>query len=344
MKKIRAALVGLGRIGWYYHLPQLTSNENFELIAVVDPVSERLSEVSEAGIKCALYEDHDQMLAKEKPDLVVVASPTIFHEKQIISAFHSGADVFAEKPLTGTPEECDNILREMAETGRKLLVYQPRRQNADALCAAKIISSGILGKVHHIRRNVRSYNRRSDWQSLRRFGGGMLNNYGVHFVDQVCSVTGFDYKCEYCDLKRINSLGDAEDFVRIILRRPSGATAEVEISQSCSLPVDQWHIEGEFGTAYYTSETGSWQVRYADPAKLQDLELQDGMAATGRLYSTETIQWQEDFDLTVPEGISFYDNLVEYLLHDGEPLVKTSEVRAILQLLADARKLNASGK
>ena len=199
MKKIKTALVGLGRIGWQFHLPELTSNEKFELAAVVDPMRERLEEVSAKGIDCKLFEDFDNMLATVKPELVAVASPTIFHEKQIISAFRSGADVFAEKPLAATLAECDNILQEMEATGRKLMVYQPRRLDKDALTADKIIKSGVLGKIHLIRRNIRNYNRRNDWQSQSRFAGGMLNNYGVHYIDQLCSVTGFDYHCEYCD-------------------------------------------------------------------------------------------------------------------------------------------------
>ena len=342
MTKIRTALAGLGRIGWQFHLPQISRHENFELTAAVDPVKERLQEIAGAHPECALFEEFDTMLKVSKPDLVVIASPTIFHEKQIIAAFRSGADVFAEKPLTAEVAECENILREMESSGRKLMVYQPRRLDADARNAAGIIASGILGKIHLIRRNISNYNRRNDWQAQNRFAGGMLNNYGVHYIDQICSVTNFDYRCEYCELKRINSLGDAEDFVKVILSGNDGLTAEVEISQSCAFPVNQWHIEGAYGTARYSSETGSWQLRYLDPASLGDIELQNDLAANGRLYPCEKLDWKEDFALPAAETEDFYDNLYHYLTGTGEPLVKVSESYAVIKLIDCARKLNAA--
>ena len=159
------------------------------------------------------------VIRREKPDLVVVASPTIFHKDQIIAAFRAGADVFAEKPLTAEVAETQAIVAEMEKTGRKLMVYQPRRLDKDCLQAQEIINSGVLGKIHQLRRNVRNYSRRNDWQALSRFAGGMLNNYGVHYMDQACFAAGsFAVKCEYCELRRINALGDAEDFVKVILR------------------------------------------------------------------------------------------------------------------------------
>jgi hypothetical protein len=43
----------------------------------------------------------------------------------------------------------------------------------------------VLGEVFCIRRCYQDYRRRSDWQALLENHGGMLNNYGAHYVDQV---------------------------------------------------------------------------------------------------------------------------------------------------------------
>lgn len=75
---MKTALIGLGRIGWQYHLPQIVKHEGFELAAVVDTNPERLREAEVAyGIRG--YADAAEMLVKEAPELVVVASPTVFH-------------------------------------------------------------------------------------------------------------------------------------------------------------------------------------------------------------------------------------------------------------------------
>ena len=346
MKKIRTVLVGLGRIGWAYHLPQISSSKNFELTAVVDPMQERLDEVTGKFPACHGYKDYDEMLSAEKPDLVVVASPTIFHKDQIIAAFRAGADVFAEKPLTAEVAETQAIVAEMEKTGRKLMVYQPRRLDKDCLQAQEIINSGVLGKIHQLRRNVRNYSRRNDWQALSRFAGGMLNNYGVHYMDQACFAAGsFAVKCEYCELRRINALGDAEDFVKVILRNQDNDMAvEVEISQSCSFPCNQWHIEGEYGTAFYSSDTREWQIRYADPADFAEKTLLSDLAANGRQYPRDQVQWSENFHFSGEEPQEFYDNLYRFLTAGGEPIVKISETVKIIEMLDAARKADHSRK
>lgn len=76
---IKTAIIGLGRIGWQFHLPQVVHHSEYSLIAVVDPLKERLDAAKEKyGVRG--YTDHQTMLACEKPQLVVIASPTMFHQ------------------------------------------------------------------------------------------------------------------------------------------------------------------------------------------------------------------------------------------------------------------------
>ncbi len=340
MKKIRTALVGLGRIAWEFHLPQLTAHSGYELSAIVDPVKERLDEAVEKWGKYLKYESFELMLDEVRPDLVVIASPTIFHEAQIIAAFRAGADVFAEKPLTATLDECDRVLAAAEESKRKLMVYQPRRLDKDCFQAGEIIKSGKLGKIHQLKRNVRGFARRNDWQALSCYAGGMLNNYGVHYIDQVCFALGnFEFNCEYCDLRCINTLGDAEDFVKVIMRE-NDLSVEVEISQSCAFPTNEWFIEGDLGTAKYSSLTRNWEIRYTGHDKLVQRTMQKTLAADGRRYPSDRVDWQTGFVFPDYDTAGFYDNLRVSFYCGAEPLVKTDESRKVLALLDNARKIS----
>ena len=340
MKKIRTVVAGLGRIGWVYHLPQLRKHPGFDLTAAADPVAERRDEVERQYPGVKSYADFEEMLVREQPELAVIASPTIFHAEQILAAFRHGADVFSEKPLAVDLTETETVLRAMDACGRKLMVYQPRRLDHDCRQAREIIGSGVLGRLHLIRRNIRNYARRNDWQALKRYAGGMLNNYGVHYLDQLCYTAGFDFACEYCALRRVNSVGDAEDCLRVILRNPDGVTGEVEISQSCAFPTNEWLLEGNLGTAMYSSLTKSWRIRYVRPDQLQATSMQNTLAAVDRRYPHDRVEWNEEFDFTAPPEPDFYDNLYDYLAGTAPALVKTEETRAIMALLARARELD----
>ena len=210
MKKIRTVVAGLGRIGWVYHLPQLKNHPGFELIAVADPMQERLEEAREFFPDTRIYTDVREMLETEHPDLAVIASPTIFHKEQILAAFECGADVFAEKPLSCDIDETAEIIAAMETSRHKLMVYQPRRLDKECQQAKELLASGILGKVHLIRRRIANFARRNDWQALKQYAGGMLNNYGVHFLDQLCYTAGFDFECECLSLRAFEWYNSAD--------------------------------------------------------------------------------------------------------------------------------------
>ncbi len=66
---MKTAVVGLGRIGWQFHLPQIASHEGFELVGVADPLQERLDEAKKIyGVNG--YQNYSDMLKAEKPRLV----------------------------------------------------------------------------------------------------------------------------------------------------------------------------------------------------------------------------------------------------------------------------------
>lgn len=75
MREIKAAVSGLGRIGWNYHLPALNANNGFKLVAAYDPVPGRLEEAkSKYGVRG--YSHYGELLDSGELDLVVIASPT----------------------------------------------------------------------------------------------------------------------------------------------------------------------------------------------------------------------------------------------------------------------------
>jgi len=78
MKKLKTAVVGLGRIGLQFHIPNILEHDSFELAAIVDPLPERLLEGMEK-FSVKGYSDYSELLDKEELDLIVIASPTPFH-------------------------------------------------------------------------------------------------------------------------------------------------------------------------------------------------------------------------------------------------------------------------
>ncbi|MFI4911839.1 MAG: Gfo/Idh/MocA family protein [Sedimentisphaeraceae bacterium JB056] len=334
MKKIRTAVIGLGRIGWQFHLPKITAKEGFELVAVVDKLDERLEEAVEK-YDIDGYSDYKQMLFEQKPDLVVVASPTPFHKEQTLASFEHGCDVFCEKPAALNLDEYIEMREGAKKFDRKFMVYQPYRATVETLSLQSILQKGLIGEVYMIRRNWFEYTRRNDWQSLKKYGGGMLNNYGAHFVDQLLYLSDYKASDINCVTRNLISVGDAEDFVKILIETAAGTLLDIEINLACPQPLPCWQILGRYGSIIPDEENQGWQVKYCEPERIRNIEVERRLAAEGRVYRKDSdIEWKSEFvSLSDFEPIDYYDKCYEYYALDAAPFVPAEHTFELMRTL-----------
>ena len=152
MRALRTAVIGLGRVGWRFHIPSILGHEGFELVAVVDPLPERRDEAitefasrSRSGIEA--YANHISLLDAVALDLIVIASPTPFHAEQAIAAFERGVDVFCDKPIAPSLQEADRMIAAMEAYHRKLMVYQPHRLRIETIALKASLEQDLIGPV-----------------------------------------------------------------------------------------------------------------------------------------------------------------------------------------------------
>jgi scyllo-inositol 2-dehydrogenase (NADP+) len=337
---LKTAVLGLGRIAWSFHIPQILKHAGFELAAVVDPLEARLREAADRFHPGACHTSTAALYAHGKPDLVVVASPTGFHKPQILEAFEQGCDVFCDKPLALSLRETDEIIAAMRRTGRKLMVYQPHRITAEATAIRTLLDGGWLGKVYLMRHSVARFSRRTDWQAFRKHGGGMLNNYGAHFIDQFLYLNASAFSKFRCELRAVATLGDAEDVVKAVITAENGVILDLDINMAAAHPMPPWYIAGDRGAAVYDAERQEWNLTYYEPADLAPLKPQEGLAAANRSYGNgETIPWKTRVirHQDLPE-IDYYAKCRDYFACGAPPFVPVSETREVMRALAECRR------
>jgi len=349
MKTLRTALVGMGRIGWDFHAPEIQRHAGFELVAVVDPLPERLAE-SRERFGVAGYSDYEEMLDSVSPDLVVIASPTLFHVEQTLTAFERGVDVFCDKPLAPDLSETDRVIAAMKAHGRKLMVFQPYRARPEVIALRDLIAQGTVGPVFMVKYFEGMYRRRNDWQAFKKFGGGMLNNFAAHSVDALLHLVASPARRVTCALRRIVSLGDAEDVVKMIIETENDVILDMDINMASARTREKWHVFGKYGEIvleeieeYEGDEINPAEqilhMRYFDPKKLMQISVSEELAAPERRYGTgEIIPWQER---QVCAGdyppIDFYQKCYEYFAQDAPPFVPIEETREVMRVLEICR-------
>ena len=343
MKELKVAVVGLGRIGWQVHLPEIAKNDKYDLRAVVDVNEERIRE-AEDEYKTKGYTDLKNMLDSEELDLVIIASPTHLHREQCELCFAQGVDVFLDKPMAPTLEDSIKIAEAAKNYGRKIMVYQPHRAVPAVSVLRRIIDEGKIGPVYMMKRAQSSYIRRHDWQAIRRFGGGMINNYGAHFIDQMIYLANEDVESIYCTSHKIATLGDAEDVVKAVLTTKSGVTIDIDINNATSHMITPWMIFGKYGTVIAEgpsdSQTDNFIVKYYDPADMPEVTLDESLTAEGRRYNNDVpVPWKTEVVPVKPEdAVIFYDKVYDFFALDEKPFVSVEETIRVMTLLDEAHR------
>jgi predicted dehydrogenase len=74
------------------------------------------------------------------------------------------------------------------KSGKLLTIYQVLRFDARFIALKEILESGKLGPLYLVRLAGYGFTRRRDWQTLKKFGGGQLNNWGAQPLPTVVAL------------------------------------------------------------------------------------------------------------------------------------------------------------
>ena len=339
---IKAAVLGLGRSGWNIHIAGIRDDARFKVVAVMDPSAERRAQAKEE-LGAEGYEDLESLLAGTDAEVIIVATPSIVHGEQSIAALKSGRHVVVEKPMSSSVAEAGAMIAAADAAGKQLMIHQNYRYNRSFTFMKDLVESGKLGPLTHFGYVSHSYGRRNDWQTLRKYSGGLLNNKITHPLDQILTIVDCPVNQVLADLKHISDAGDVEDHVKILMRADNGVTIELDDSTAAATTdsAPNWTILGRYGAC--TIRGGKAHIKYFDPAKAPAIEVVDNTAVDGRKYGNgDVLPWEEETDVEVVghDPGSFYD-AVHRCLRGGEAFdIKPESVRAMMALLDEFRRQN----
>ena len=340
---VPVGIVGLGRAGWSLHALTLERlPEMYRVVAVSDPDPKRQEEAHDR-FDCRAYAEFSELIADEGVELVAVASPSHLHAPQAIDAMRAGKHVLVEKPFATSLEDADAMIAVSQETGRILTASQNSRYAPDFLKIREVFDSGVLGDILTVRIAWHRFTRRWDWQTLKEFGGGELNNSGSHVIDQALLLIGDAEVDVFCH--RVStplSSGDAEDHIKVVLKADNGIVVDIECTMACAYPQDRWLVMATRGGLVGNGNTLRW--KYFDPSTLPPRPI-DRKPTPDRSYNREDLPWTEKTYEAPRETFNqrnrrLYEDLYR-TLREGAPLAITPEsVRRQVAVLERCRELS----
>jgi len=180
-KALGVALVGAGNLARWVHLPNLKKVPGTNLRAVFSANGPRGKSYALRFGAAYCCSEYDEVLNDPRVDVVVIVSRNVQHAPQALAGLQAGKHVFLEKPMALTVDECRQLYRATAETGKRLTVGFNRRfsptylglktqlvcRNGPAVLNIRVNSPGISGDY---------------WMADPAAGGAILGE-ACHFVD-----------------------------------------------------------------------------------------------------------------------------------------------------------------
>lgn len=297
---IRVGIVGLGRAGWGMHGPELQGKEaQFRIVAACDiDKDHRLRFADKYG--CTAYRDIGHLIADPNVELVDLATRSADHVTHALQAMKAGKHVLIEKPMSLSYGEALKLKKAQGRSKGRVFIRHNRRFEPGFQHVMELMQSGILGWVYEIRLRRNGYQRRDDWQTLIRHGGGQLLNWGPHIIDHALRFLESPVAEQWSDLKKIAAVGDAEDHVHIILKGKNGRTVDLEISGGAAIGEPEYIVLGTRGAL--KSSGDEFQLRYLDPShKLPPRRAKAGTPKDG-FGSPDHLKWVDETVKVAPKS------------------------------------------
>ncbi len=235
----RLGFLGLGWIG-RHRMQAIAEAGLAEIVALADPVAEAVAEAG-ASIPGAVRGASLSDVLEEKPDGIVIATPSALHAEQTIAALTAGAAVFCQKPLGRTAVEARQAVVAAEKADRLLAVDLCYRHTAAMQAIRDTVRQGDTGAVFAadlVFHNAYGPDKPWFYDPLLS-GGGCIMDLGVHLVDLALWVLDFPGISEvsaelFAGGRPLRSRDTVEDYAVATLRLDTGAVIRIACSWNLS--------------------------------------------------------------------------------------------------------------
>jgi scyllo-inositol 2-dehydrogenase (NADP+) len=317
-KPLRAMIIGYG--GSFntgrLHAESL-ARMGVPTVAVCDRDPRRCAAAkNELGEQVHVGADPEEMLAATPSELCVICTPHETHARLASLVLKHQRHVVIEKPFALTLPDADRVLAEATSVNRIATAFHHRRWDGDYRAMKEAVVSGVIGEVFRVECFFGGYGEpRPDWwRTDQKISGGLVFDFGPHFVDWVLDLMGGQLAAVAgSHHKRLWHQVSNEDHLDCHLRFSDGRTAEVQVSTLAAAPRSRFRILGTRGALEQVTAEPSEGIRQT-------------VVRDGRRYETVLPCHATDSD-------GFYRNLIDHL-QLGEPLaVPPDVVRTVTAVL-----------
>ncbi len=249
MKKlVKLGVAGVGLIG-KRHVEFIMQHKGVTLVAVADPDDSVDEYAKKIGVSRHKY--LSDMVASEKLDGVIIATPNNLHIENGLDCIEKGIPCLIEKPLATSTHDATILNEASKKNNIPVLVGHHRRYNPIIQAARKVIDSGAIGRIRSLHANCwlykpDEYYDESVWRTKK--GAGPVSVNLVHDIDLIRYLCGDVISIQAQSIKSKRG-HENEDVAAAILRFKNDIIATISVSDTIVAPWS-WELTAKENPAY----------------------------------------------------------------------------------------------
>jgi len=341
---LKLGIIGYGGMAGWHH-ENCVKVPGIEVVAAYDIDPERVALAESKGLKG--YHDLKEFLKDDRFNTVLVATPNEVHCPLVCAALTAGKNAICEKPVALTVAELDKMIAASEKAGKIFTVHQNRRWDKDFCTAKAVFESGDLGNVYSVQSRLHGMGgTMHGWRGEPEHGGGMLYDWGVHFLDQLYFMLGYDdILSVLCYTKSVKN-ERVDDYLNMTLTTKSDICVVVEIGTFVLEEAPRWKIMGDQGTLYIHGFGNDGKIVKVNTLVEDVPVIVQTSAGPTRTFAPRPKNVKQEIDLPQlePQWTEYYANVQSAIDGKAELIVKPWQVRKVLHLMECAFESARTGK
>jgi predicted dehydrogenase len=340
LRKIGFGVIGCGGIANYFHLPELCSIEEANVVAVAD-IKENRARITASKFKVPnWYTDYRELLEREDVEAVVIATPHPTHSPIAVDAIKAGKHVIIQKPMATKVSDAEAVI-ECAKKRKDLKVMVlpfVYFDNPYFDYVKESIHNEYLGKVCMARIRVahsgpekyqddvaRMFNEETGdcwFFDKERAEGGALFDMGIYSFTIANLLFGRARRL-VAFMDTLNKKASVEDSAAIIMNMEMEGIVVVETSWTQARGTNEIYIYGTNGMLIMEDFFGNPIVKH---------------------YDSSRSSWKIPSLLREKEPHHTHRHFVKCIIEDDVPLGTVEEGKYLVELMEAARRSSEEGR
>ena len=155
--RLHIGAIGINGMG-FSDLRSALKIPGVEVVALCDVdanvISKRIKDLAKMNVdtsRIKTYVDYRKLLENKDVDVVIVGTPDHWHALIMMDACAAGKDVYCEKPVGNSIEECRVMIKAQQRYNKVVQVGQWQRSQQHFKDAVNYVQSGVLGNIRTVK-------------------------------------------------------------------------------------------------------------------------------------------------------------------------------------------------